>query len=413
MEKQQLKYDCAKCKDTRRFHHYVQCEKCLTWYHSKCLGLIPRNLENDEPYYCGCDRPDIPHQSETPPNAASSEDTAVSILRQANPDLPIDQEELNESENANPNPTNSGDQKQHPTRRPSILEEVIRINQNLEEEPESSSDSDSDTETDETDSGTDIEGYAGVRTIKDWRQTTRGREFLVVFMKNRETMWLQEANLDGCLDVLHEFCNNKGLTRSNLAYRSKCGAPSNVEANEKNWASIEEILKMVQIYGDKKGIQAEIFSGLGPSDSLSLLQIGSHCFTVLYLSDEETCYVADGGNTFISDTKTERLVRLRLTRAKEVRGLKFDGQKQLDQCASSAAGIAIELQRLYKSKKFTSEVKVPSSIMDRIRRKLHKEPSKAMRPEAPINQIQWRATCPKCGYQARSKSRAALNFHKC
>lgn len=260
----------------------------------------------------------------------------------------------------------------------------------------------------------DDEGYAEIANILDWRMTSgNSRQFLVEFIGETEHSWLDEDCLDGCVSKLQLFCRVANIDQTKIVYKTGCGS-SNARQNKNNWATVPEILDLIGIYGHKDSIKPSRFNGLRKRDLLCLMQVGEHCMVVLYLAASKTCFVADGTNLYRKDPTTYQLVNSQLQHALCIKSLVFNGQLEDDHCASSAAGIAIEFQRLYRSDELPEEeLKVPKSIMDRLRARLHKEPGPKIRPWQPISRIGWKVSCSKCGKKFRTKNRAALNLHTC
>lgn len=125
-------------------------------------------------------------------------------------------------------------------------------------------------------------------------------------------------------------------------------------------------------------MKIEEFGQLGGEDKIMIMQVGQHAFAVGYSSDSKTCITSDGLNTFSDCRLTRALVLARLRGARRVRHVAFQGQKEIDNCGSSTAAIAIELQRHHGHWDFDDEIKVASSTHSR-----------------------------------RTKNRGALNIHKC
>lgn len=193
-----------------------------------------------------------------------------------------------------------------------------------------------------------------------------------------------------------------------------CGARrGNNKPNKQAWAYLEEGLSAVNTYGNKNSIKAEMFQQLGLEDKLYLLQVGEHCFAVLYLAKIRTCFVADGLNTFREEKITRQLVIARLSQAAHINYLPFYGQKEEDVCVSSVAAIAIEMQRLYKAKEWPTEIKVPALGLERLKKLLHKSRGKKTNEWLPVANINWKVKCSGCGMTFATTNRGAMNIHKC
>lgn len=450
---------CSICNDKEKSHQrWILCDSCCLWYHIECLNEDPDYIESlgERDYLCyncrpspggsrrsslagsssralrssqqsnlagvNSDIPEVGQQSpqevdchatmEDPPESAPidqvAEDPAddipiaVSLMsRQSTSRLSTRQRQPSVRE---PQPSTS--------RQSSRQQSVDQAGQRPSA-PSRHALSKSTTATD-GEYDTDDEGYAEVDEILDWR-SVRGdrRQFLVRFKKNNEEAWLPEENLNGCVSRLNLFCRMSKIPPTKLKYKSGCGSTSAYK-NENNWATIDRILELIDIYGRQDSITPSKFDGLKDRDALTLMQVGEHCLVLLYLAATKTCYIADGTNAFRSDRTTRQLVIGQLGKVRYISGLHFDGQLEEDQCASSAAGIAIEFQRLYKAGETPkNELKVPRSIMDRLRARVHKEAGPKIRDWKPISNVFWQVECPKCGKTFKTSNRSVLNLHRC
>lgn len=407
-QEQALNNDCHICKDKRKFQLYVFCNSCLLWYHARCLKLDPKKVDPNPNAKFTCESCKV---QSTDPQKPEDRQNGDSLQSPSNPQSPNDntQQEDNLRRHIN---TQNGNSLQSPSNLQPVDDTQLDDDQQQpedEDSPNSSSDTDDETE----DSGTDEEGYAGVEAIRNWKSTGNGRNFLIMFKKNKEERWLHEADLDGCVDMLNQYCKRNGLAPTTLEYKDKCGAPNEHRANKRNWASIDEIKNMVEIYGRRNGLKPEILQELGRNDALYLLQIGTHCYTILYFSDKKLCVIGDGENTYLTNKSSKTMVDSRLKGAREIKAIPFNNQKEKDHCASSAACIAIEFQLVYTTKNLPKELKPPPGLMKTMRARLHKEPGKIIREWKKVQDIKWRVQCDKCGKTFNTKSRAVLNIHKC
>lgn len=268
---------------------------------------------------------------------------------------------------------------------------------------------------------TDEEGYSEVKLIKEWRQDNNDhnkREFFVIFRSNNRGEWIPEENLDGCVTLLTAFCRERRIPLTAVKYKEGCGASHGSVQNKANWVNIGSIIEKANIYGHKNGLPVTAFKPINKdtTDFISILQVGTHAFTILYISKYKYAIVGDGKNLFQTCIKTCAMVMSMLHSAKVVHSITFKGQNEEDKCGASAAAIATEFQKIYRNQEYLDppkEILVPKTIIQRIQAVLHKEPSAKINERKPITQQTWGIKCEKCGVTLKGKNRSVLNFHKC
>lgn len=271
------------------------------------------------------------------------------------------------------------------------------------------------SDNDSSDYSTDEEGYAGVKAIVDGKKLDNGSRIFQVLFYDKSLRWLPERNLDRSVKLLKAFCKAKKMEQTKLKQpETRVGASSLKSANTNNWATLEEIMLMVQIYGHKDGLEVKIFADeLGEQDCIYLVQISTHCFTVLFIASALRCFISDGENTFEKVASSRRLLLSELSGARTFRYVPFYGQTEKDHCASNAAAIAIEFQRLYRSEEEITKIHAPRTILERIRKQLHKEAGNKLKPWQSISKQQVGVTCTECGKRFKGTNRSVLNFHRC
>lgn len=385
---------CKLCEALKK-GSWLQCDDCDDWVHGSCAGYTNQQVDaypDNEKFYCQpCldkrqqGQQEIQHPT-TPPRDEDGQD--------------------NEQENIPSDET-------EPQPGPSNLNSSTPLATQTEENAMETEDSTT------TDGDTDDEGYGTVNAILDWKATGRNqRQFLVEWKKGHEKTWVSEEDLDGAVAMLRAFCLAKKISPPRVEEKEGNGATPYVAYNKENWVKLDEIVRTANSYGKPGGIKVTKFSELGNEDSLSILQLGAHAFTILWLSGPATAIVADGKNSYAECKKTKQLIKSLLPQARNIAAPTFFGQRGEDHCGSSAALIAIELQRIYNReygdlKTIPEEIKAPSSLADRIRGVFHKEPSKSISTRRTIGQQSFGVVCPNCSAKVKGKSRAALNFHKC
>lgn len=240
------------------------------------------------------------------------------------------------------------------------------------------------------------------------------RQFQVLYTDGTK-LWHFEDDLKRCIPKVNAYCAIQKLQKSSIKISSKVGSTCDLPQNEANWISIERTLQLAITYGDKNGIIPQSFNKLEDQDGLYLAQLADHCYVILWLASDRICYIADGLNTFIEDNSAKEDLLPLLGRARIVHAMQFDGQKANDHCASSAAALAIEFQRLYKQgiDKLEQYICPAKGTLKRIQQIAHKEPSAKIDGRIGITQQTWGVTCPKCGKKLKSKNRGALSLHKC
>lgn len=426
---------CKICDDTKNYECWSLCDKCLYWIHPECLSLDPEATSARKTFLCtDClmsessassqqslpKTPSLRSQDSTAPpmrtlNEIQNQPEAVKEhirkLRRADDSHEVQNEDRTITPPGTPNfetPQGITDQD----------EDMISEDNNaiLTNEPRTAKDRETIPEIiedNQTPVDTDDENYAEISGITGWRMKRNRRQFKVTFRKSKEEQWVLEKHLDGAVSTLRSFCLKNGLADTELSYREGCGSATTNQVNKNIWASMDEILKAIKTYGRKDSIQAEALHILQDRDSLGLAQIGTHCFVVLYRASSGTALVSDGQNTYVNNRVAKKLLLAKLTKARHVRFIPFHGQKETDQCASSAASIAIELQRIYRTGETVSEIKVPHSIAERIRKVFHKESGQKLNPWRPITQMSWKLQCPKCHKTFNTKNRNIFNLHRC
>lgn len=392
---QAISDECVICKGEKVYSSWVACESCRGWFHLKCLGVKRKDLPKEDYKCTNC-------QTANPPPPQTTATTTTATI--SNP--------LSEKTN--------GDQQIAGN---SNNEDVVNAEDHDDDE-----DDDDDEEEDEEggeEGGestyeTDDEGNSEIKEISDWRIKGRSREFKVVYQKDNSSQWFKEKYLENCSLALEAFCVRKRIELPEFIKRMKqSGTFGNVTrdgANSKNWASLEQIKKAVEIYGrGKDSIQPEIFSELRRENQIILMGLSHHCVVVLNYFDKKRCYVADGENIFVKDKPIRNLVLSYLRGANSIKWIPFKGQVGIDHCASSAAVIVIEFQRILATKRgIPKEIRGAASILERSKKHLHSsEISKPINSWKPVNDKLTRLTCPKCGKIFKTKNRGALNLHKC
>lgn len=229
--------------------------------------------------------------------------------------------------------------------------------------------------------------------IQDVKMAPSGRSFLVKYRSNESEEWLREKHLDGCVDLLTRFLEKNNLEPTKLTPKQKVGSSESSNANQANSVYIKDAVCAANTYGLRGELRVTAFEKLGNQDSITLLQVGAHCYAILYCARTKHCFVADGENTLLNNAASRRLVFSKLSGAKVITFIRFDGQREKNYCGSSAAGIATEFQRIYKSGEKMASIKTPDTTMASKKKVLHKYRDEKINRWQHINEQTWKATC--------------------
>ena len=370
---------CQICSGKRRFRQTLLCKDCDLWFHPACLKSDWRPTINQGAYWsCLFCKPN------------QLEETPSQDIIHANDQV----------ENDSPQDENNP---------PQVGAVITLSNENCSQEL-------SEIQcADEPSSDEDPDEVRRILNYKERRVAGKAYRRYEVLFKNGEKLWLPERDCGDCHTAIADFFDEKQLELPAGIERPDGGTDLNDGnvANHANHVSLERTLEIIKSYGLKGGLEARKFSGLGKMDALFVLQIGKHLFAVLYHADTNCCLIADGKNRFLLRPSCRELVLKRIAGAKQVYGIPFNGQNEEDHCASSAAALAIEFQRLYKNKEWPEEMVVNRDVIKRIRSVLHKQPGPKLNEWQPIKKEQFQLTCKGCGKKFKTQNRGALNLHKC
>lgn len=238
------------------------------------------------------------------------------------------------------------------------------------------------------------------------------RRFRIKYVDGTES-WLNEKECDNCLDLLKIYIAQKGLAATKVKHPKKCGSLGGV-LEEQNFVSVDDVIKLARKNLRSQSMQPVLFDEPDRSqDGLFVMQIGSHCFAVLYLCESKTCIIADGANVSATDRIAHDMVHTHIPDAKLV-PLPFIGQNRPDKCASSCIAIMVELEKIYRSRVIPDKLMPEKRLFKELNKKLHPVYTPPTTGRWRINQTSIGVECPKCGRRwLRQKNRAVLNLHKC
>lgn len=408
------------CRICNYYYGYQSlCDDCYYWYHPKCVGLKAKEVKalGDDDWIC----PECLKEREVRANQQVAQPQVEQApIREGNmAQSPSNTEYSNESGQVEgiirpqENRANANSPKAGPSNT-SPLHDRTNSTQVIEEDDEDETDEGEDEEGEDTDD----EGYAEIEEIRAYKVLASGRRFLVAFKKTKsrpaKLEWVREKDCNGCVTLVKKFCKEKGIPMTSIKYKPGLGSADPETVNKRNFARLEEAVRMARTYGQKNSIQPQPFEKLTDQDGLYLLQLGEHCYTILYYAGDKILYIADGENLIFKSEKTQELVEIELDDSEIViRKVIVKGQNQKNQCASSAAAIALEFQRLYPSKKIPREIVISGQRKERIASVLHKEPDQKLQKWKPVLDRQWKVRCSNCDKEFNTKNKGALNLHRC
>ena len=243
------------------------------------------------------------------------------------------------------------------------------------------------------------------------------RTFLVKWKgwDDSHNSWLLEDCLDGAMNLLQKYCRHNKLDYSSIIGLLGADAHDEGKFDYRNWVSIEQILSLIERFRRaacyKSQIKVERFTKPRKKDTIFLLELNHHCYTVLSIADDNLSYVADGTNK-CEDPTIQAILKRSLK--SDVSIVHFGQQTRVDYCGSSAVLIALEFVRIYRSGNWLTpfEITVPSELRKRIVKRLHKHHSKAIGTSQFQSFNNW-TKCGSCGKSFRGGDKRKFLLHRC
>lgn len=175
------------------------------------------------------------------------------------------------------------------------------------------------------------------------------REFLIKWAKqgrtrNNSKTWEPESNLDGCINLLQDYCLKNSIPLSNIeAIYGSSNKDDNF--NHMNWVTIPQVLKVLEKVrkiakiGD---IKFETLKTFENEDKIYFFGLDKHLYVLYYNYKEKLAFVSNGGNNLKCRSKFE-LVSSIIKENGEciIQIINYFEQIKKDFCGSSAAIIAI------------------------------------------------------------------------
>ena len=389
---------------------WVSCDDCKGWFHIACLDKDEAWLDSlgDNPFFCfPCLASREEESDEEQTQSANTAPTGLDPTRSL-PSLSAASQARPTSAQESPEPSENAPL---PVR---SIGPSQRTGEPLAESSQNSQDNIQPKASGSTIRANIRKGHDIVKkAIGHEFSNRRGRQFRVEY-ENGEKLWHFERVLY-CLGKVDAYCATNKLPKSKFTPKSRMGATLELKQNPANWLNMSEVLRLAKCFGIQNGLEPTEFAGFGSKDGIYIHQLGEHAYVFLWIPRTRTCYIADGLNTYIHEQEVREDLAPILSTAIHIRPLLFTGQKFADHCASSAAALATEFQRLHlNGLQFSgSEIQVPKSRLERIGAIAHKFKSERVNEWKPIKQLNFGITCPECGEKMRGKNRSALNFHKC
>lgn len=264
-----------------------------------------------------------------------------------------------------------------------------------------------------------------VERIEKHRTRNGSVSYLVKWLDYNESTWEPEINLKNSYDTLEAYKekNKLGKPVYKRPVTATVGAikPHVESINQANWVKPTMVIGAIEKYRPRRfkntievrllDTSAENDANLSEEDVIYVVPFNNHAYVILDKKSENEAILVDGANIAIGD---ETLVnKMCGWIGRPIRVVEYKGQRGVDHCGSSAAAIAIELERIYHNQEQIPEVIRPTKdIRDQIIRIFHKEPSKAIETNRSIMDRRDRLECPnKCGYSAESWKRGGFFAH--
>jgi hypothetical protein len=263
--------------------------------------------------------------------------------------------------------------------------------------------------------------YHEVEKIIGHRLTAHGRMFTVKWKGYSKPDTLPEKCLDGCLDLLQDYCLANKLHLSKIQGLVGASNKHVAKLNPKNWKTLECIAECISLYRQYRARQSclpvIIFDTGLNQDGVYLIKHDFHCYVALYVNDSNTMIIADGTNDYIHDRQVAKELKNVLDTDKQIRAIKYQHQLKRDHCASSAVLIALEFLRIHLEGHNMDELKskdvaCPKWLRKRVVAKMHKFESQALiEIRGPIKILRSYQTCNFCGTKFTKSDRRYLNIH--
>lgn len=262
-----------------------------------------------------------------------------------------------------------------------------------------------------------MRNYFVVDKIVGHEITATGRKFIIKWKNYSETSLEPEKNLDGCIDLLQDYCIREQLPLSEV--EGLLGASAKAKFDRRNWKTMGQILDTIAVLRKRKDYRAcqlpvFQFKEKLVNCGIYLVAHDFHCFVMLFMGDQKY-YIADGDNKVWDDAVLEEIKEL-LNLSEPVFKYHYVGQSKADFCASSAVLIALELMRLHQLGRLaTGDNVLRSSAWMRktVVGQMHKYESASTSEKSAIGDAnRLRNCCIHCGKKMIKNDRRTLTLHE-
>lgn len=394
---------------------FLLCDGCNYWYHCRCAGknakdYIGKNAPlKDSSFICDDCPSRVNHVAS--PQHFDQENTAP---------LANDNETEKELEGGE---ADGGSQPEQQSQNQSLTETstqsaVPSTNNTTNEEDSNQSQS---TTTSETEYIVDriLNHRPDPKNNEKWEYYVKWQDY-----DESENSWEPELMLEKCYFKIAVYKRKNGLGAPVFPKPVDLGGASidDDQHNINNWVKPEDVVQAIKMYRDNKRKRTlpiklikldEGFETITNNETtIYILFIYPHLYVALRPADNGRVIIADGENTLFEDEDCKELISQVLNR--ELKIVKFQGQKCIDFCGSSAVLIADEMERIYVNNITSMDVIIPTySKKVRIVKKFHKEPSVNLNHESDIRNNFSKLRCPheNCNYWAYPKERGGYYAH--
>lgn len=446
---------CSHC-DTNEGDDWILCDKCEAWYHCSCINIDPELYigenapKKDEKFLCNKCEPflfdDInlsneqeidTTDSDTDTLRGSSSPSQINIDVMMEVDTNYSHEEfatVSASQASNNglffDATNI---ENTPVLSQSTQVSVISVSSvnKSDEEPDSSATYVATTPLSSNDTAKtrkEDELFTVEKILKHRGTSSNGYQYLIKWegYDSSENTWEPETGLTNCYKKVSTYKFNNKLGKPVFPKPTeRVGFSSSNEdtVNLNNWAHPKDIVKAAMTYRDNRREQTLPIHIINPESNyvvhkesaIYIIDLHPHAYVALCPENSKQVIVADGGNLLGQEQDVLTLMSKIFSR--EVRNIPFKGQGGIDHCASSAAAIINELERIHVNNWPIPEIlTVAKSKHERIVKKFHKDPSAnviGQKIDIRDNIVKFKCHYDRCSFTTRKKVSLSAHMLKC
>lgn len=237
------------------------------------------------------------------------------------------------------------------------------------------------------------------------------------FPNKSDFTWEYEDQLIKCYDIVKAYKIKHRLGDTVL---KPVGGAANSRIHEiKNWVNPQQLKAILlrQLHHDryKTDLKVTVKHFMEKvslnENAIVVILFENHYYTILWLKDRETAFIADGNN-LSEDSEILSIFKKKLNLGEELKSIKFDKRTKVDYCASAAVLIALEFSRMYKHRDFNYEkIEVPKHLYERVSKALHQKESSPQEGKFDIKKVRPYLKCRFCEFVTK-KGRSALVNHE-